>query len=87
MYAPLTQKCAVVEAGHDRLLHDAGIDAEPKPELEFDQTLGWQSCVVEMAHVAERGSGAAVVRREVWSAKSGLQAACIFRLLRASNLC
>ncbi len=29
------------EAGHDRLLHDAGVDAEPIPELEFDQTLGW----------------------------------------------
>ena len=29
------------EAGHDRLLHDAGINAEPIPELEFDQTLGW----------------------------------------------
>ena len=29
------------EAGHDRLLHDAGIDAEPIPELEFDQTFGW----------------------------------------------
>ncbi len=28
------------EAGHDRLLHDAGVDAEPIPELEFDQTLG-----------------------------------------------
>jgi len=28
-------------ARHDRLLHDAGIDAEPIPELEFDQTLGW----------------------------------------------
>ena len=27
--------------GHDRLLHNAGIDAEPTPELEFDQTLGW----------------------------------------------
>ena len=26
--------------GHDRLLHNAGIDAEPTPELEFDQTLG-----------------------------------------------
>ena len=24
------------EAGHDRLLHDAGVDAEPIPELEFD---------------------------------------------------
>ena len=22
--------------GHDRLLHDAGIDAEPIPELEFN---------------------------------------------------
>ncbi len=44
-----------MEARHDRLLHNAGVDAEPIPELEFDQTLGWQSCVVEMAHVAERG--------------------------------
>ena len=33
------------------------------------------------------GSGAGVVRRVVWSAKSGLQAMCIFRLFRASNLC
>ena len=41
--------------GHDRLLHDAGIDAEPIPELEFDQTLGWKFCAVEMAHAAERG--------------------------------
>ncbi len=31
------------EAGHDRILqlHDAGVDAEPIPELEFYQTLGW----------------------------------------------
>ncbi len=29
------------EARHDRLLHDASIDAEPKPEVEFDQTMGW----------------------------------------------
>ena len=29
-----------VEAGHDRLVHNAGVDAEPIPELEFDQTLG-----------------------------------------------
>ena len=33
------------EAGHDRLVADAGADAgadaEPIPELEFDQTLGW----------------------------------------------
>ena len=28
-------------AGHDRLLYIAGVDAEPIPELEFDQTLGW----------------------------------------------
>lgn len=30
-----------VEAGHERLLHNAGVDAEPIPEMEFDQTLGW----------------------------------------------
>ena len=29
------------EAGHDRLLHDAGVDAEPIPELEFELELGW----------------------------------------------
>ena len=29
------------EAGHDWVVHDAGIDAEPIPELEFDQALGW----------------------------------------------
>ena len=29
------------ESGHDRLLHNAGVAAEPIPELEFDQTLGW----------------------------------------------
>ena len=29
------------EAGHDRLLYIAGVDAEAIPELEFDQTLGW----------------------------------------------
>ena len=28
------------EAGHERLLHDAGVAAEPKPEVEFGQTLG-----------------------------------------------
>ena len=28
-------------AGHDRLLHNAGVDAELIPELEFNQTLGW----------------------------------------------
>ncbi len=29
------------EAGHDRWLHNASVDAEPIPELEFDQTMGW----------------------------------------------
>ena len=29
------------EAGHDRLGHNAGVDAEPIPDLEFDQPLGW----------------------------------------------
>lgn len=28
-------------AGHERLLADADADAEPIPELKFDQTLGW----------------------------------------------
>ena len=40
MYAPATQMRATVEAGHDRLGRNAGVDAEPIPELEFDQTLG-----------------------------------------------
>ena len=30
----------VAEAGHDQWRHPAGADAEPIPELEFDQTLG-----------------------------------------------
>ena len=42
------------EAGHDRLLHNADIDAEPIPELEFDQASG-KSCAAEMAHAAECG--------------------------------
>jgi len=29
------------EAGHDQLLHNAGVDAELIPELEIDQILGW----------------------------------------------
>ncbi len=29
-----------VEAEHDRLGHNAGVDAEPTADLEFDQTLG-----------------------------------------------
>jgi len=27
--------------GHDRLLHDGGVDAEPNQGLGCDQTLGW----------------------------------------------
>ena len=49
------QELAAPEARHDRLLHDAGVDADPIPELEFDQTMGWKSCDVETAHVAGRG--------------------------------
>ncbi len=45
----------VPEAGHDRLGHNARVDAEPIPELEFDQTLGWKSSAEVMAHAAERG--------------------------------
>ena len=33
------------------------------------------------------GSGAGVVRRVVWAAKSVLQAVCNFRLVRESNFC
>ena len=29
------------EPGHDWLVAEAGADAEPTPELEFEQTLGW----------------------------------------------
>ncbi len=29
------------EAGHDRLVADAGAHAEPVLEVQFDQTLGW----------------------------------------------
>ena len=31
----------IAEAGHDRLVADAGAYAEPIPQLEFDQKLGW----------------------------------------------
>lgn len=41
MSAPVNKRRAAVEAGHDRLLHIAGVDAELIPELEFDQTMGW----------------------------------------------
>ena len=29
------------EERHDPLLHNAGVDAEQFPDLEFDQTVGW----------------------------------------------
>ncbi len=29
------------EAGHDRMVADVGADAEPIPELDFEQNLGW----------------------------------------------
>ena len=32
-------QCATISSMH-KLLHPAGTDAEPIPELEFDQTLG-----------------------------------------------
>jgi len=31
----------ISEVRHDRLLHNAGVDAEPIPELEFYQTFRW----------------------------------------------
>ena len=31
----------IAEGAHDRLLHNAGVDADSIPELEFEQTLGW----------------------------------------------
>jgi len=41
MYALVIQMRAAFESKYYRLLHNAGVDAEPNPELEFDQTLGW----------------------------------------------
>ena len=29
------------EVGHDQWTHHAGADAEPIPDLDFDQTSGW----------------------------------------------
>ena len=70
------------EAGHDRLLHNAGVDAEPIPELEFEQTLGWKSCAVEIAHTAERGL---VWIRRWRGAVSGV--GCQFRIVVVCNIC
>ena len=44
-----------VSWSYAHLIEHADLGAEPIPELEFDQTLGWLSCAVEMAHAAERG--------------------------------
>ena len=41
IYALVTRMRAAVRAGHARLLHNAGVDAEPILEVEFDQRLGW----------------------------------------------
>ena len=44
-----------VEAGHYRLVHDAGVDVDPIPDLEFDQTVGWRHCTAEgILRVARR---------------------------------
>ena len=44
-----------VEATHDPLTHTADLRAEPIPELEFDQTVGWRHRTTEvMARVARR---------------------------------
>ncbi len=44
-----------VNWSYAHLIEHADLGAEPIPELEFDQTSGWKSCAVEMAHAAERG--------------------------------
>jgi len=38
------------DSRHDIFLHPPGADAEPSPELDFGQTLGWQICAAEMAY-------------------------------------
>ncbi len=43
------------EAGDNQWTSPVGADAEPVPELEFDQTVGWQFCAAVMAHAAQRG--------------------------------
>ena len=76
--------------GHDRLGHDAGVDTEPAPNCCLIRHWGGNPALKRwhMRRSADWcGSGAGVVRRVVWAAKSVLQALCIFRLVRASNLC
>ena len=44
-----------VSWSYAHLIEHADLGADPIPELEFEQTLGWKSCAVEIAHAAERG--------------------------------
>lgn len=44
------------EVRHDQWTPPADVEAEPVPELEFNQTFGWQSCAEGMADAAERGN-------------------------------
>ena len=44
-----------VSWGYVHLIVHADLGVEQFPELEFDQTLGCQTCAVKMAHAAERG--------------------------------
>ena len=41
---------------------EARADAEPIPELEFDQMLGLKICGAQMAHSAEGGCGSGAGR-------------------------
>ena len=43
-----------VVATHDPLTHTADLGAEPIPELEFDQTVGWRHCTTEVIVRAAR---------------------------------
>ena len=43
------------EAGHAQSAHPERADAEPKPDMDFDQILRRYICASGMAHVAERG--------------------------------
>ena len=64
------------EAGYDQWTHPAGTDAEPIPELEFDQTLGFKSALRKW-HTRRSvggwvGAGAGRVRWALWTANAGL---------------
>ena len=45
----------VAEAGRDQWTHPAGADAEPVPDLVFDQNSGLEFFAAQMAHAAKRG--------------------------------